>query len=95
MSAGHRERAQKINNHRSGHEQTPTLVLRRCVRLSVGWLSRTATRRPDNRPVSSLFPTVPTPPRWVEDFARAMLPLQANTLCLWIIRWRNTFVSVD
>jgi hypothetical protein len=36
MSAGHRERARKINNHRSGHEQTSTLVLRRYVRLSVG-----------------------------------------------------------
>ena len=36
MSAGHRERAQKINNHRSGYEQTPSPVLRRCVRLSVG-----------------------------------------------------------
>ena len=46
-------------------------------------------------PSRHLFQEVPTPPRWVEDFARAMLPLQANTLCLWVIRWRNTFVSVD
>ena len=50
-------------------------------------LSRTATWRPDCRPVSSLFQQCRPPS---EDFARAMLPLQANTLCLWVIRWRNT-----
>ena len=81
MSAGHRERAQMINNRLGGHEQTSTLVLRRYVRLSVGWLSRTATRRPDKSSRLVTFPTVPTPPFWEEDFARAFwLPLQANTL---------------
>jgi hypothetical protein len=43
-------------------------------------------------PSRHLFQQVPTPPPLMggdEDFARAMLPPQANTLCLWVIRWRN------
>ena len=46
-------------------------------------LSRTATWRPDCRPVSSPIPTGcrPRPTEWKEDFARALwLPPQANTL---------------
>ena len=46
-------------------------------------LSRTATRRPDNRPVSSLFQQCRPLPCGGEDFARALwLPPQANTLLL-------------
>jgi len=60
-------------------------------------LSRTATWRPDNRPVASPFPTGADPftPCGVRGLCKSLwLPPQANTLCLWVIRWRNALLCV-
>jgi hypothetical protein len=99
LSAGHRQRARMIKNRpRQKQERARADLKPRVERtrtgasvLSVGFHPGRPRGGLTNRPVSSPIPTGADPQRRTLQ-ERCSRP--KNTLCLWVIRWRNTFVSV-